>query len=85
MKRTGDVLDIEHDKAVMFMQPVKLELTSSGHYCVNIKPENNPEESEIHDEEEILTDWKYDNTGKTEDFAKATQTIRTCFSRETED
>ena len=49
------MLDIEHDKAVMFKQPVKIELTSSGHYCVNLKPEDNPEESEIHDEEEILT------------------------------
>ena len=55
LKRAGAVLDIEHDKAVMFKQPVKIELTSSGHYCVNLKPEDNPEESEIHDEEEILT------------------------------
>lgn len=30
------MLDMENDKAIMFSQPVKLEFTSSGHYCVNI-------------------------------------------------
>lgn len=36
MKRAGTVLDMENDSAVMFSQPVKLDFTSSGHYCVNI-------------------------------------------------
>ena len=36
MKRAGTVLDMEHDRAVMFNKPVKLDFTSSGHYCVNI-------------------------------------------------
>lgn len=36
MKRAGTVLDMENDKALMFNQPVKLDFTSSGHYCVNI-------------------------------------------------
>lgn len=36
MKRAGTVLDMENDSAVMFSKPVKLDFTSSGHYCVNI-------------------------------------------------
>lgn len=36
MKRAGTVLDMENDSAVMFNKPVKLDFTSSGHYCVNI-------------------------------------------------
>ena len=84
LKRAGAVLDIEHDKAVMVKQPVKIELTSSGHYCVNLKPEDNPEESEIHDEEEILTVTGNMTTQEKQKTAKSTQTIRTCFSRETE-
>lgn len=37
LKRASAVMDIAHDKATMFKQPVKLELTSSGHYCVNMR------------------------------------------------
>ncbi|XDV11978.1 hypothetical protein PO909_000752 [Leuciscus waleckii] len=37
LKRAGTVLDMENDRVVMFKQPVPLELTSSGHYCVDIK------------------------------------------------
>lgn len=36
LKRAGTVLDMEHDRAMMFNQPVELEFSSSGHYCVNI-------------------------------------------------
>lgn len=36
IKRAGTVLDMENDHVVMFKQPVKLDFTSSGHYCVNI-------------------------------------------------
>ncbi|KAI4873784.1 hypothetical protein NFI96_002219, partial [Prochilodus magdalenae] len=55
LKRAGAVLDIENDKATMFKQPVKLELTSSGHYCVNIKANNNSAENVIQNDEEVLT------------------------------
>lgn len=55
LKRAGAVLDIENDKATMFKQPVKLELTSSGHYCVNIKANNNSAENDIQNDEEVLT------------------------------
>lgn len=36
LKRAGTILDMENDSAVMFNQPVKLDFTSSGHYCVDI-------------------------------------------------
>ncbi len=36
LKRSGAVLDLQNDKAIMFKHPVTLELTSSGHYCVNL-------------------------------------------------
>lgn len=36
MKRAETVLDMEKDRAVMYIQPVKLDFTSSGHYCVSI-------------------------------------------------
>ena len=36
LKKAEAVLDIKNYKAVMFKQPVTLELTTSGHYCVNI-------------------------------------------------
>ena len=39
----------------MFKQPVKLELTSSGHYCVNLREMSNPVESEPRNENDILT------------------------------
>ncbi|XDV39471.1 hypothetical protein PO909_008715, partial [Leuciscus waleckii] len=41
LKRAGTVLDMEIDSAVMFNQPVKLDFTSSGHYCVNIVDNDN--------------------------------------------
>lgn len=40
LKRAGTVLDMENDRVVMFKQPVPLELTSSGHYCVDIRDDN---------------------------------------------
>ena len=36
LKKAGTVLDLKNDRATMFNQPVDLEFTSSGHYCVNI-------------------------------------------------
>lgn len=35
LKNIGALLDMENDRVVMFKQPVPLELTSSGHYCVD--------------------------------------------------
>ena len=36
LQRAGTVLDLKSDKATMFDKTVDLELTSSGHYCINI-------------------------------------------------
>jgi hypothetical protein len=36
LKRAGTVLDMEKDTLKMFGQSVELELTSSGHYCVQV-------------------------------------------------
>ncbi len=55
LKRAGAVLDIENDKAMMFKQLVRLELTSSGHYCVNLREESNPAWIEARKENDILT------------------------------
>ena len=38
LKKAGTVLSLKNDQAEMFNRPVKLELTSSGHYCVSILP-----------------------------------------------
>uniref|UniRef100_A0AAV2MPS7 Integrase catalytic domain-containing protein n=1 Tax=Knipowitschia caucasica TaxID=637954 RepID=A0AAV2MPS7_KNICA len=40
LKRAGTILDMENDRVVMFKQTVPLELTSSGHYCVDIRDEH---------------------------------------------
>lgn len=37
LKRAGTILDLENDKAEMFKHPVRLDFTSSGHYCVNLQ------------------------------------------------
>lgn len=39
----------------MFKRPVRVELTYSGHYCINRRDESNPNESEIKNEDDILT------------------------------
>ncbi len=54
MKRAGTVLDMEEDRAVMFNKPVKLDFTSSGHYCVNIMDDKSRGHEESQCENEIL-------------------------------
>ena len=46
LKRAGAELDIPNDEAVLFGEKLKLELTSSGHYCVSITGHQNREEIE---------------------------------------
>ena len=36
LKRANTVLDMSNDKATMFQQPIDLNYTSTGHYCINI-------------------------------------------------
>ena len=49
LKRAKAVLDMCNNKATMFHQPVELNYTSTGHYCINIsgKQETKYNESEI--------------------------------------
>ena len=37
LKKAEACLDSENDKALMIGQEIQLQLTSSGHYCVNIR------------------------------------------------
>lgn len=46
LKKAGTVLDMENDRAVMFKQPVLLEFTSSGHYCVDIRNKETKKDKE---------------------------------------
>lgn len=46
------MLDMENDRAVMFNQPVKLDFTSSGHYCVNIMDRK---DKTIQDDDQVLS------------------------------
>jgi len=45
LKRAGAVLNLENDTAIMFQKPVALELTSSGHYCLNILDKESPSDA----------------------------------------
>ena len=49
LKKAGTISDMENDRAVMFRQPVPLEFTSFGHYCVGIR-DKDTEKSETEDE-----------------------------------
>ena len=46
LKRAGAELDIPNDEAILFGEKLKLELTSSGHYCVSIMGNQNKDEVE---------------------------------------
>ena len=46
LKRAGAELDLLNDEAVLFGEKLKLELTSSGHYCVSITGHQNRDEIE---------------------------------------
>lgn len=43
LKRAGTELNIPCDEAIMFGEKINLELTSSGHYCVNILDDQDSE------------------------------------------
>ena len=46
LKRAGAELDIPNDEAILFGEKLKLELISSGHYCVSIMGNQNIDEVE---------------------------------------
>ena len=55
LQRAGTILNLKEDRAEMLNQDIKLELTSSGHYCVNIlKDEYN--EDNIMEHEALIID-----------------------------
>lgn len=54
LKRAGTVSDMKNDRAAMFNQPIELDFTSSGHYCVNIM-DNESSSKDMHSNEQILT------------------------------
>ena len=46
LKRAEMVIDMKNDKATIFNRPVELQLSSSGHYCINICPTQTSETTE---------------------------------------
>ena len=56
LKKANTVINLNDDEAVMFGQTVKLEQTSSGHYCVNLKRNSKDNHSEINDVLTVLDD-----------------------------
>lgn len=41
MKKAGTVLHLDEDRATMFGEPIELETTTSGHYCVPLHSQSN--------------------------------------------
>lgn len=55
---------MENDRAMMFNKPVKLDFTSSGHYCVNIMKNKN---KSIQCDEWVLTAAENDTLSENRD------------------
>ena len=51
LKRAKAVLDMCNDKATMVNQPVELNYTSTGHYCIDV---SRKQETKYNEESEIL-------------------------------
>lgn len=56
LKKANAVINLNDDEAVMFGQAVKLEQTSSGHYCVNLRSKSKDNQSEVNDVLTVLDD-----------------------------
>ena len=54
LKKAGAVLDLKNDQAELFNKKVKLELTSSGHYCIDIVSPRKLQSKTSDREEEVL-------------------------------
>lgn len=52
LKKAETVLDLKNDRATLFNQPVNLEFTSSGHYCVKIIKDQHINKNHLSNEEE---------------------------------
>lgn len=55
LKKMKTNLNLEHDEAMMLGKPVKLLLTTNGHYCVNIHPVMNKNFDCINDNQIFLS------------------------------
>jgi len=81
-KKAGTMLNLKEDRAVMFNEQIDLELTSSGHYCVNII--NNDDDNsdvnckEIPEQEVLIVNSTMDVNKKRQILHKFTQTVWPC-------
>jgi hypothetical protein len=76
LKKAGAVLEIKNDKAVRFKKTLTFELTTSGHYCINIldkditrSPCNNSDAHRAHGDSD--SHREHEHKGKT---------VWTCYS-----
>ncbi|CAG2191494.1 unnamed protein product [Mytilus edulis] len=58
LKRASTILDLRNDKVTMFGQLVDVNLTSSGHYCINIKDKQFTNRNKNESEEVLIIDTK---------------------------
>ena len=49
LQKAGTVLDLKNDTAEMFGKPIQLDLTSSGHYCINILDDDSSDDKDRED------------------------------------
>ena len=51
LKKAGTIIDMKNDKAVMFNEEIGLHTSTSGHYCIEICPKDEPvcTQGEIHE------------------------------------
>ena len=47
LQRAGTILNLQEDTAVMFDQQIRLELTSNGHYCIDILKDYDADKNDI--------------------------------------
>ena len=79
LKKAGTILDLKNDQATMFERPVKLEFTSSGHYCINILKDRLENRNETLQEEEILEITGNMSSEEKKDSNETSQAVWTCI------
>lgn len=65
LKKAGTILDMNSDKAVMFGNPVELQFTSTGHYCIDI--------TDTSDSEVLIVNENMDDSSKDKMLTKLHQ------------
>ena len=56
LKKANAIINLKDDEAIMFGQSVKLEQTSSGHYCVNLRRDSKDNQSKVNEVLTVLDD-----------------------------